>query len=114
MIQAKLPFPPSVNAIWRKSKTGKMYLTAKGAAWKEAAAWSVKASMSQPIVGPFHFHMEVGRPDRRQRDLDNLFKCVLDAVEDAGAIRNDADAQSLFAQWVPDLKGIRITITAAE
>ncbi|HEV2557285.1 MAG TPA: RusA family crossover junction endodeoxyribonuclease [Microvirga sp.] len=117
MIQAVLPYPPSVNRLWRYAGAGRAYLSDEGRTWKDAAAWIVKAHLlkgSTPVLGPFHFHMEVGRPDRRQRDLDNLFKAVLDAAEAGGAIRNDSDAQSLFAQWVPDLKGIRITITSAE
>jgi crossover junction endodeoxyribonuclease RusA len=58
--------------------------------------------------------MEVGRPDKRKRDIDNLLKPVLDALQMSGVIQDDHYAQSVFAQWVPELVGIRVTITPAE
>ena len=117
MIQAVLQYPPSVNGIWRYGGKGKAYLSATAKAWKQEAAWTIKECLlkgSLPVLGPFHAHIEVGRPDKRRRDLDNLIKITLDACQYGGAIRDDSDAQSLFAQWVPDLKGVRITITPAE
>lgn len=116
MIQVTLPYPPSVNSIWRHAGN-KSYLTAKAKDWKTNAAWTVKAAVlggSKPIMGPFNVHLEVGRPDKRKRDLDNLIKVVLDSVKDGGAIRDDSDAQSIHAQWVPDLKGVRVTVTASD
>jgi crossover junction endodeoxyribonuclease RusA len=117
MIQVPLPFPPSVNAFWRYSGKGRAYLTPGAKAWKTAAAWAFREAVlngSTPCLGRFHFYLEVGRPDRRKRDLDNLFKGILDAAQAGGAIRDDSDAQSVSARWVEDLKGIRVTITPAE
>ena len=116
MIQVTLPYPPSVNGIWRHAGK-KSYLTAKAKDWKLSAAWAVKAALlsgSKPVMGPFNVHLEVGRPDKRKRDLDNLIKVVLDSVKDGGAIRDDSDAQSIHAQWVDDLKGVRVTVTSSD
>jgi Holliday junction resolvase RusA-like endonuclease len=117
VIQTLLPYPPSVNAIWRYSGKGRAYLTPEAKTWKAAAAWAVKGTLlkgSTAVLGPFHAYIEVGRPDKRKRDLDNLLKVCLDAAKDGGAIRDDSDAQSISARWVDDLKGVRITITPAD
>jgi crossover junction endodeoxyribonuclease RusA len=117
MIQVPLPFPPSVNGLWRSNGKGQTYTQGKPRAWKTAAAWAFKEAVlkgSTPCLGSFHFYLEAGRPDKRKRDLDNLFKCVLDAAKDGGAIRDDSDALSVSARWVADIKGIRVTITPAE
>jgi hypothetical protein len=43
--------------------------------------------------------MRVQRPDNRKRDLDNLFKAVLDALQAAGTIENDSDCHWIVAGW---------------
>ena len=43
--------------------------------------------------------MTVERPDKRKRDLDNLLKAVLDALQAAGTIQNDSDCQWIVARW---------------
>lgn len=115
MIQVRLDLPPSTNRIWRNN-AGRVHKSTEYTAWRTAAAWTIRqAAMQQsPVLGPFDLHIEAGRPDKRKRDLDNFtFKPVLDALVIGGAIRDDSDAQSLFARWVPDLKGVRVTITPA-
>jgi Holliday junction resolvase RusA-like endonuclease len=116
MIQAVLPYPPSTNRLWRYSAQGRAYLTPEAKAWKEAAAWAIKAAIMKgfsPSVGKFQLHIEAGRPDKRRRDIDNLFKITLDAVQLSGAVDNDSEAEYVGGHWVADLKGIRVTITPA-
>jgi Holliday junction resolvase RusA-like endonuclease len=116
MIQAVLPYPPSTNRLWRYSKQGRAYLTPEAAAWKIAAAWAIKAAILKgfsPVVGKFHLYLEAGRPDKRRRDIDNLFKITLDAVQLSGAVENDSEAEYVGGKWIADLKGIRVTITPA-
>jgi Holliday junction resolvase RusA-like endonuclease len=116
MIQAVLPYPPSTNRLWRYSAQGRAYLTPEAKAWKEAAAWAIKAAIMKgfsPIVGKFQLHLEAGRPDKRRRDIDNLFKITLDAVQMSGAVENDSEAEYVGGHWVTDLVGIRVTITPA-
>lgn len=35
--------------------------------------------------------------DRRERDLDNLMKLAMDAIQDSGVIRNDKQIYSIVA-----------------
>lgn len=96
-----LPFPPSVNRMWRTPRSGKLagrtMLSAEGRAYRQAVADEV-------IVQRVPRHMLKGRlgvaitahpPDRRARDLDNLFKAPLDCLQHAGVIRNDSDIDEL-------------------
>lgn len=50
--------------------------------------------------GRYKLTMLVVRPDRRQRDLDNLFKAASDALVGAG-ILEDHRCEWLEARWVP-------------
>lgn len=96
-----MPFPPSVNRLWRASKTGGVYKSQKYADWAKHAKWAVKEQIrSKQIKGPFKLTINAVRPDKRQRDLDNLFKATLDCLQASGAITNDSNAVWLEARWV--------------
>ena len=70
-------------------------------AWKSAAVWHISAqSKRQRVAGPFSFTLYVRRPDKRKRDLDNLIKVCLDALEAAGVIDGDHLCERLDAEWV--------------
>lgn len=116
MIQTKLDFPPSANRIWR-NVGDKVLRSAEYRSWRSVASWTVKqAVMTQGgvISGPYSLLIEAGRPDRRRRDIDNLIKPLSDALVHGGAIADDSECATVTATWVPDLKGVRITITPAE
>lgn len=114
MIQTKLSYPPSANSIWR-SKGSKVYRSPEYVSWRRDASWTVKAAVmiQGAIQGPYSLLIEAGRPDRRKRDIDNLIKPLSDALVHGGAIADDSDCETVTAMWVPDLKGVRITITPA-
>jgi Holliday junction resolvase RusA-like endonuclease len=46
--------------------------------------------------------MLVVAPDKRHRDLDNLFKASLDALAAAGVIANDRHCRWIEARWIED------------
>lgn len=115
MIQTKLEYPPSANSIWRSSGS-KVYRSAEYVSWRKAAEWTVKTAVRMQggkIHGPYSLLIEAGRPDRRKRDIDNLIKPLSDALVHGGAIADDSDCATVTATWVPDLKGVRITLTPA-
>ena len=99
-IEIKIERPPSINRLWRASKGGTVYRSPEYTGWKKVAAWEIVAqAKGKKIKGPFKMEMTVERPDKRKRDLDNLLKAVLDALQAAGTIQNDSDCQWIVARW---------------
>jgi Holliday junction resolvase RusA-like endonuclease len=117
-----LPYPPSVNRLWRSTAAEKnrVYLSPSYVKWKEAAdallmatrGWQIKT-----ITGAFH--LEIGLCPTSQGhprgDLDNRIKAILDYLQRVEIIANDKNCHRLLAEWV-DLRraphGCRVTVRA--
>ena len=108
-----LPFPPSVNRIWRKGKNGNIYLHEHVRSWKRvcdnfclAAGWNKK-----PIDGAFTATITLSREKRsRVMDADNRIKVVLDWLQRAGIIENDALAEEVRVLWGEAPEGCRVSL----
>ena len=51
------------------------------------------------ITGPIRLEAIVTRPDRRRRDVDNLLKSLLDALDHAEVYEDDSQIQDLRIGW---------------
>lgn len=106
MVTLELPYPPSVNGIWRFSGK-RAYISKQYAAWKkEAGAWFMKQraekTIGTPIKGAFEVHIAFPTAKRRKNaDLDNRIKPVLDALQEFKLIENDSKCEALMATWAP-------------
>jgi crossover junction endodeoxyribonuclease RusA len=87
-LKIELPYPPSINHYWRRvgaktliSKEGRRYREAVAAICQEQRISFGDASLSLSITAH--------PPDRRRRDLDNLLKAPLDAMQAAGVYQDD-------------------------
>lgn len=106
-----LPYPPSVNSIWRGGKGGRHYLSAKYKAWRQAAGLLASAqAKGKRIAGPFAVQINAVRPDKRRRDIDNLIKPVLDLIASVGITDDDCECQSVEASWVRRGEGIWVAV----
>ena len=75
MIRIVLPFPPSVNRLWRTTKGGGMYRSQEYAAWRKHAEWAVAGQVKgKAILGEYTLEIVAVKPDKRRRDLGNLEK----------------------------------------
>ena len=94
-IEAELPYPPSVNHYWRR--VGPQTLISKeGLRYREQVAGAIRG---QPkLQGPLLLAVDVYPPDRRRRDLDNLFKPLLDALTHANAYDDDVQVKRIEAE----------------
>ncbi len=108
MIQVTLPYPPSTNALWRMGK-GRMYKSKKYTDWM-VSCFAPLVSVPE-IIEPVSVEMSVGRPDRRKRDLDNITKPILDALETHKVLENDCLVQRLLLYWSLDHTDVRVFIT---
>lgn len=91
-----LPWPPSVNHYWMASGK-RRYIGAKGkefrllvlSAWNRARVQGFgNARLSVSVVAY--------PPDRRARDLDNILKAALDALQHARAFEDDSQIDRLI------------------
>ena len=101
-IEIDLPFPPSVNRLWRSTRAKKgQYRSAEYVLWTKEAA--LRVGQVETITGPFEVIFEAQRPDNRRRDLDNLPKAMMDCLTDCKAIEDDSLCQSLTIRWKPGI-----------
>ena len=113
-----LPFPPSVNHYWRMVR-GKMLISKAGREYRKAVGLLVfpYAAYGVPLF-PESFRLSVALlahpPDRRRRDLDNMLKAALDALQHAGVYADDSQIDHLEIDrgeiW--DGGGLEVTIGA--
>lgn len=90
-----IPFPPSVNRIWRQWK-GRTLLSREGRAYRDEVA---RAWLMERVQGfgrsPLAVDVWAYMPDARRRDLDNLNKAALDALQRAGVFADDSQIVDL-------------------
>src|SRR5277367_5820515 len=89
----ELPYPPSVNAIYRHTERGVVLTKAVRAyrlqVGKFALAYSVPR-WERSIKGRLWCEIRVCPPTKkRKRDLDNILKAVLDALQHCGVLEDD-------------------------
>ena len=110
MIKIILALPPSVNRLWRTTQTGRMYKAPKYAAWRKTAVQNaILQAGRRKITEPYKLTLEVVRPDKRKRDLDNLLKAASDCLVEAGII-DDSQCEHIEARWVHNEHPCTITI----
>jgi len=85
-----LPWPPSLNTAYPSTKTGRRILSKKGRAYQKEV-WALCAQQKIKMLrGTVSITIQAYPPDRRKRDLDNLFKMILDSLQKAFIIEEDS------------------------
>lgn len=111
MITLYLPFPPSVNTYWRHISKGKLagrvLISEKGRQYRAEVLYTIGLArkLVQRMEGRLAVEILANPPDRRQRDLDNLPKAILDALTHAGMWHDDSQIDLLIVrrgEVVPD------------
>jgi Holliday junction resolvase RusA-like endonuclease len=99
-----LPFPPSVNRIWRNTSgaRGHVYLSAEYRAWIKQANMAVIVNGTwrkrTPMPGEFRALILLSRAERAG-DVDNRIKAVLDWAQRSELIRDDRLCEEITARW---------------
>ena len=95
MITLVLPYPPSINHYWRRVGNQTL-LSRDGRAFRDRVIETVfLAGRKPPIEGEIAVSLFAYPPDQRRRDIDNLIKSTLDALEHAGVYRDDFQVADL-------------------
>ena len=102
-----LPWPPSVNHYWRRSKNGMMHVSAEGLAFREAVGWNaLQQNAPKQLTGDLIVDIEAFMPDKRRRDLDNILKALLDALTHAGVWLDDSQIVDLRIRKAKTIGGM--------
>lgn len=108
-----LPWPPSVNTYWRRNGN-RYFVSAKGMQFRREVAFAClhdRGFFSEDAR--LAVVIEAYPPDRRRRDLDNLYKSLLDSLEHAGVYKDDNQIDQLCIYRKPSLHG-KVTVLISE
>lgn len=94
MMEFDLPFPPSVNHYYRHVGP-RTLISRRGRAFRSRVCAILAAARVRPFDGPIRVEIEVYPPDRRRRDIDNVQKALLDALQHGGAYHDDSQIVKL-------------------
>lgn len=102
----ELPYPPSVNHYWRRVGRATL-ISREGRRFRKAvcSALAARPGRNPPLAGRLAVFVTVCPPDRRRRDLDNVQKALLDALEHGGVYRDDAQIDLLVVERGPVTPG---------
>lgn len=94
MLEVDLPYPPSVNHYWRRVGP-RVLISRAGRVFRETVCSLLARRQMTPLAGPLVVRIDVFPPDHRRRDIDNLPKALLDALQHGGAYHDDSQIVSL-------------------
>jgi crossover junction endodeoxyribonuclease RusA len=97
-IELYLPWPPSVNNYYVKTKRG-MFISAKGRKFRDQTAEAINSQvpgLAIPSDDRLLFEVVLFPPDARIRDVDNYSKSLLDAIVQTGLLPDDKQIDQLF------------------
>lgn len=92
----ELPWPPSVNHYWIsmvRGRTVRVIVGKKGVDFRAGVVYVTQGCVT--TTDRLAMHIDAYPPDRRKRDLDNMMKATLDALEHAGVYENDSQIDEL-------------------
>lgn len=112
MIELTLPYPPSANRLWTRTRRG-MRKTDKYCDWLRIAGYMALAQKVPGLTGPYKLSICALRPDRRRRDIDNLIKPVSDLLQSVGVIEDDSDCEQVTARWVTNGSPLTVRVEKA-
>ena len=112
MVTLNLPWPPSTNKTWRRSRSH-MHLSNKSTTYRLAVRSLVLGEKLSCI--PLHGQLEVSvtlyPPDKRRRDEDNFAgKALFDALTHAGVWGDDSQIRSKHVYWGDIVKGGYVSV----
>jgi crossover junction endodeoxyribonuclease RusA len=121
MLQFELPYPPSINHYWRHFR-GRTVISRGGRAFRDNVCSLLAAGArgggngprKPPMGGRIALAMDAFPPDNRRRDIDNIQKTAIDAIQHAGIYLDDSQVQLLISRRREVVSGGRLNVRIEE
>jgi crossover junction endodeoxyribonuclease RusA len=98
-IYAHLSFPPSANRMYRNIGANRTIMSKVYREWKTSNVRSIDVKNGFIYPSAVSIELAITPPDKRNRDLDNYIKPVLDVLEASGILENDNMVKRLNVFW---------------
>lgn len=102
-----------MNRYWRRAGRH-MHLSKEAVQYRGQVVERVVAEQLEAMSGRLAMHIQMFPPDRRRRDIDNIQKPVLDALEHAGAFIDDEQIDWLLTERCEVIKGGKLEVEIIE
>lgn len=112
-LELELPYPPSINHLYRRVGP-RTLISREGRRFRERVCLLLAAAGVRRLNGPLCVEILVYPPDRRRRDVDNLQKALLDALQHGGAYRDDSEIKKLTIEMCRPVAGGKARLRICE
>lgn len=115
-----LPWPPSVNAIWRTPSRGKLagrtMLSEEARSYRKSVGEQImiQAVRRHALMGRLGVSLEMHPPTERKFDIDNFCKAAFDALQYCAVIEDDGHIDELHIYRREVVKGGRLNLVIWE
>lgn len=91
-----LDFPPTLNSYYTKTRNG-IFISRKGRLFRDSVIKEVSEQVPDKFIDTqMLMQVTLFMPDKRERDLDNYMKALLDAMTHAHLIADDSLVDQLM------------------
>jgi len=102
-----------VNHYWRRVGA-RTLISRQGRAFRESVCSLLALRRLHPLEGWLKVHLQFFPPDRRRRDVDNIQKPVLDALQHAGVYHDDFQIVSLITDRLEPREGGHLVVAVTQ
>ncbi len=113
MIELELPFPPSINHYYRRVGP-RTLISREGRRFRKKVCATLAFIGVKPMIGQLHMEIELYPPDHRRRDIDNVQKALLDALQHGGMYADDSQIVKLNTEKRSVVPGGRTIVRLEE
>jgi crossover junction endodeoxyribonuclease RusA len=104
LVTFTIPYPPSVNHLYGRSKWGGEYIKPEGKQFYALTAMLISKHSNAFPSQRLSVTIKMHPPDKRKRDLDNVLKAILDSVTKANVWTDDNQIDRLLIERAEVIK----------